>query len=96
MRLMMTIKIPVEHGNKAFADGSMQKAFEALMERLKPEAAYFMMLDGQRAAVLFYEARDEFRIFEAHEPMLAAMGALIDETPALSWEDMARGFTDMR
>ncbi|MEZ5865021.1 MAG: hypothetical protein R3D25_13505 [Geminicoccaceae bacterium] len=59
MRLMMTIKIPVEHGNKAFADGSMQRVLQELIERLKPEACYFMMQGGLRTALLFYEAEDD-------------------------------------
>ena len=96
MRLMMTIKMPVEHGNKAFADGSMQQVLQELIDKLQPEACYFMMQDGLRTALLFYEAQDEFRILEAHEPRFATLGASIDETPALSWEDMQRGFADTR
>ncbi|MEE9588142.1 MAG: hypothetical protein V3V97_08990 [Hyphomicrobiaceae bacterium] len=95
MRIMMKIKIPVEKGNQAFADGSMQKAFEQLMERLKPEASYFYMEDGLRAATLICNVDEEYRFFEAHEPMFAALNALIDETPVLTWEDMATGFKDM-
>ena len=38
MRMMMTVKIPVEHGNRAIRDGSMQTAFDDLIAKLKPEA----------------------------------------------------------
>lgn len=92
MRLMMTIKIPVEHGNKAYADGSMQAAFDALIEKIKPEAMYFTMMDGLRCAIFIYELKgaDEYRLFEIHEPLFAAMGALVDERPVLSWQDMKK------
>ncbi len=97
MRLMMTIQIPVEHGNKSIADGSMTKAFESLFEKLKPEVAYFTMTDGLRTAIFVYELGEgeEYRLLEFHEPLFAAMGAMIDERPVLTWDDMAKGFADM-
>ena len=51
MRMIMTIRIPVEHGNRAIQDGSMTRAFENPFEILQPEAAYFSMLDGSRAVL---------------------------------------------
>ena len=92
MRLMMTIKIPVEHGNKASADGSLQRAFDDLIAKIKPEAMYFAMIDGLRAAIFVYELKDgeEYRLLEIHEPLFAAMGALIEEQPVLSWADMKK------
>ena len=95
MRLMMTIKIPVEHGNKAIRDGSMNQAFRNLYEKLKPEAAYFTMLDGHRAAVFVYQLEEEYKLLDLHEPLFAAMGALIDERPVLSWDDIERAFDEV-
>ncbi len=94
MRMMMTIKIPPEHGNLAMKDGSARQAFETLMETVKPEAAYFMMLDGQRAAILVYELDAAYKLLEIHEPLFAAMGALIDECPVLTWDDMTRAMEE--
>jgi hypothetical protein len=96
MRLMMTIKIPVEHGNRAISDGSMQTAFDNLIEKIQPEAMYFTMLDGLRAAIFFYELKDgeAYRLLEFHEPLFAAMGALIDEQPVLNWADMQKAMKD--
>jgi uncharacterized Fe-S cluster-containing protein len=96
MKLMMTIKIPVEHGNQAVKDGSMAKAFENLMDKIKPEAAYFSMLDGYRAAYLVYELDEQYKLLDLHEPMFAAMGALIDERPVLNWDDMGRAFAELQ
>ena len=96
MRLMMTIRIPVEHGNKAVQDGSMSKAFESLFEKLNPEATYFTMLDGLRGAIIIYEAEEQYKLLDFHEPMFAAMGALIDEQPVLNWDDMQRAFAELK
>lgn len=96
MRMMMKIKIPVEKGNQAFADGTMQQAFEKLIKRLKPEASYFYMENGLRAATIIYQVEEGYQIFETHEPLFAALNALIEDTPVLSWEDMTKGFSDMK
>ena len=92
MRMMMTVKIPVEHGNRAIQDGSMKTAFDTLIEKLKPEAMYFMMLDGMRAAVFVYDLKDgeSYRLFGFHEPLFAAVGALIEEQPVLTWDDLQK------
>lgn len=95
MRMMMTIKIPVEHGNRAIQDGSMKAAFDTLMEKLQPEATYFMMLDGMRAAIFVYRLKDgeEYRLLGIHEPLFAAVGALIEVQPVLTWDDMQKAMT---
>lgn len=94
MRLMMTIKIPVEHGNKAIQDGSMNRAFQNLYEKLNPEAAYFTMLDGHRAAIFVYQLEEEYKLLGFHEPLFAAMGAMIDERPVLNWDDIERALDE--
>jgi len=46
MRMMLKFTLPVEKGNEAFHDGSLGKAVETMMNKLKPEAAYFAPLEG--------------------------------------------------
>ena len=95
MRMMMTIRIPVEHGNRAVQDGSMTKAFESLFEKLKPEATYFSMLDGLRAAFIIYELDEQYKLLDFHEPLFAAMGAMVDDRPVLNWDDMQQAFAEL-
>ena len=47
MRTMLRFRVPVERSNQAIKDGSLKKTLQSLMERLKPEAAYFSPLDGR-------------------------------------------------
>jgi hypothetical protein len=39
--MMLKFTLPVERGNAAFHDGSLGRALESIMNKLKPEAAYF-------------------------------------------------------
>ena len=55
MRVMLKFTLPVEKGNQAFNDGSLGKTMELVMNKLKPEAAYFATLDGKRGGMLFLD-----------------------------------------
>jgi len=91
MRLMLRFTIPVERGNEAAADGSIGKAIEQLLEACKAEAAYFTVIDGERAGYVFFEETDQARLTQLNEPMFAALDAHIDIVPALTLEDLKRG-----
>ncbi len=49
-----------------------------------------------RCAYVFYDIKDNYRFLEIHEPLFASMGALIYDAPALTWDDMARGWADLQ
>jgi hypothetical protein len=91
MRLMLKFTIPVERGNEAAADGSLGKAIEALLERTKPEAAYFSLDQGERGGVIFFEETDPANLTKINEPFFAAVDAAIDIVPVLTIEDLRRG-----
>jgi hypothetical protein len=94
--MMLKIKIPPESGNRAVKDGTMAKAFESLNAKIKPEAVYFSMEDGMRCAFFFYDVAEEYQFLEIHEPLFAAMGALVYDAPALTWDDMAKGWQHLQ
>jgi hypothetical protein len=54
--------MPVEAANAAIADRRLGKALSAALERLKPEAAYFTTIDGDRGVV----PRVRFTGFKRH------------------------------
>ena len=58
MRMMLRWTVPVERGNQAIKDGTLARTIQALLEELKPEAAYFWPENGKRAgdAELFLQS----------------------------------------
>src|SRR5215217_288701 len=50
MRFMITCRIPVEKGNELLKNGTLGPTVQSIMEDLKPEAAYFVDVDGARGA----------------------------------------------
>lgn len=88
MRLMLRFTIPVEKGNEAAANGSMSQAIKDLVERLKPEAAFFHLDDGQRAGTIFFEETDQTQMAAINEPLFASLNAKIDIQPAVSLDEL--------
>ena len=91
MRFMLKFTIPVERGNAAAKDGTIEKAIDALIANTKAEAAYFMVSDGKRAGLVFFEESDPKRLAEINEPFFAAVDASIDIVPVLSHAELDRG-----
>ena len=91
MRTMMRITIPVEAGNRAIADGTLQKTLEATMERLKPEAAYFIATGGERSALLFFDLADASDIPPIAEPIFRNLNASVEFSPVMNAEDLQAG-----
>lgn len=93
MRLMMKFTIPVERGNEAARDGAMGRAIENLVKATNAEAAYFTVIDGERAGYIFFEETDQARLPQFNEPMFAALDASITIVPALTLDDLKRGLS---
>ena len=58
MRMMLKFTLPVEKGNAAFRDGSLARVLESIMNKLKPEAAYFAPFKSKRGAMVFFNLTD--------------------------------------
>jgi len=96
MRLMLRFTIPVERGNEAARDGTLGKAIDTLLERTKPEAAYFMMDGGERAGLIVFETDDQAVLPTLNEPMFAALDAAIEIIPCLNADDLRRGLANIK
>ena len=91
MRMMLKVSIPVEHGNRAFNDGSLQKAMEITLEALKPEAAYHLAYEGKRTSLIFFDLADPSLIPSLAEPVFQALGASVDLFPVMTTEELGKG-----
>jgi hypothetical protein len=91
MRTMMRITMAVEAGNRAFADGSLQRTIQGLMERLKPESAYFFPDEGKRSAQFVFDLQDTAQIPALVEPLFSGLNAEVRLTPVMNAEDLRKG-----
>lgn len=95
MRMMLRAVVDTESGNRAMADGTAQKTIQETVERLQPEALYFVGEDGQRSLWAVIDMADSARLPEIAEP-LYQLGARVTLTPCMSLEDLQRGLAALR
>jgi hypothetical protein len=93
MRLMLKFEIPTDDANNAAAlDGSMAAGLQEILEMAQPEAAYFSILHGQRYVCLIINETDQARLMQYNEKLFQLFRAKVYYGPALTAEDLARGF----
>lgn len=90
MRMMMRLTMPVEKGNEAINSGAWDKILDHIIATLKPEAAYFHLDDGRRAATFIYEAENAEEMAVINEPIFQALNASIDQQPVLTAADLGK------
>ena len=90
MRFLLKAEWPVETGNAAMKDGSLPKTLAAILEDLKPEAAYFLASNGKRTAILIVEMQDTSQIPTLAEPWFLAFRASLEIVPVMVPDDLKK------
>ena len=88
MRMMLRWTVPVERGNEAVKDGSLARTFEALLEQLKPEAAYFWAENGERAGMMIFDMADPTQIPQIAEQLFMNADAAVEFVPVMNADDL--------
>jgi len=91
MRMMLRFTVPIEKGNQAFKDGSLGRTLESMMNKLKPEAAYFAPSDGNRGGMMFFDLAEPSQIVEVAEPLFSNLNAAIELVPVMNGDDLRKG-----
>ena len=92
IRMMLKVQMPVEAGNDAIKAGRQGKIFEALIKKIKPEAAYFSQENGLRTAYFVYMVHNTTDFAAIHEPLIQGLGARVYDLPALTWNELKQSF----
>ncbi|MDT0380390.1 hypothetical protein RM572_16670 [Streptomyces sp. DSM 42041] len=91
MRMLLKARLRTEQGNRAIQSGEMEKTLLALLEDLKPEAAYFVPDEGKRCALIFFDMEDSWELPRITEPFFMEYDAEVSIQPAMNVEDAQRG-----
>jgi hypothetical protein len=95
MRFMITCRIPVEKGNELVKNGTLGPTVQSIMEDLKPEAAYFVDVDGARGAQIVVDMKEASQIPPLVEPLMLALGAEIEVHPVMVLEDLGKATPEL-
>ena len=94
MRFLIRARIPAEPGNKMVQDTGFMTKLEEYINKVKPEASYFMPIDGQRsmAFIVNIERNDQI---PAIAEQLFQWGATVDVIPVMNFDDLKRGLQNI-
>jgi len=91
MRTLLKATMDVIASNKAIQDGSLPKIMQATMDRLKPEATYFLATDGCRSCLMVFDMKDASEIPSIAEPFFMNFNAKVEFCPVMNAEDLQKG-----
>jgi hypothetical protein len=94
MRMMLRIWMPVESGNAGVKDGSLPRTLQGIIEKLKPEAAYFFPDQGKRAALYVFNMQDATQLPSLVEPLFLGLNAEVKLTPVMNADDLQKGLAE--
>jgi hypothetical protein len=91
VRVLMTVQIDTDKGNKAIKDKTLPTILKSVFDRVKPEAAYFGSEDGLRTGFVVFDLKEPSDIPSIAEPFFQELGAKIAFVPVMNFEDVQAG-----
>jgi hypothetical protein len=77
-------------------DPNFLKKLEDYMNKVRPEVAYFMPVDGHRAAAFIVNIQSNDQVPTIVEPLFQWMGANVDVIPVMNFDDLKKGLSQNR
>lgn len=96
MRVMLRAHLDTQISNEALKDGTLPKIVESMMERLKPEAAYFGPGEGGRTCTFVFDMQDSSMMPPIVEPLFEGLGARVEIQPVMNSEDLRKGLAALQ
>ena len=91
MRFLIRARIPTEPGNKTIQDPNFLTRLEEYMNKVKPEAAYFMPIEGHRAGAFIVHVESNEQIPAIVEPLFQWWDANVDVIPVMTFDELKKG-----
>jgi hypothetical protein len=91
MRMMLTVRIGAQAGNRAIKDGSLPRIMESFIRDFKPESAYFTTGNGDRTAYFVVDVPDAASMPPIAEPFFMGLDAGVDWKPVMTPKDLHEG-----
>ncbi|NGO15490.1 hypothetical protein G5C60_49945 [Streptomyces sp. HC44] len=95
MRVMLRATLDTEKSSEAIKAGRLPDVIKGVMDKIKPEAAYFMPNEGQRSCVFVFDMQDSSELPVLAEPFFLQLGARIEVSPVMNLDDLQKGLSGL-
>ncbi len=93
MRMMLKAQLDTAAATKAMQEGRMPTVMQSIMEKLRPEAAYFGPDNGHRTAFIIFQMDDPSQLPAISEPFFTEFNARVEVFPVMNRDDLERGMS---
>ncbi|MFC4466199.1 DUF3303 family protein [Streptomyces xiangluensis] len=93
MRVMLKATLDTEKSSEAIRQGKLPELIKGTMDRIKPEAAYFLPDEGQRSCVFVFDMQDSSDLPPLAEPFFMELGAKVEVRPVMNLDDLQAGLS---
>ena len=94
MRMLLNVRFPAEPFNTLVRKGEAGKLLRSILEELKPEAVYFTLDRGQRAAILVVDLANPSDVPRLVEPFFLPFNADCRFSVVMSSDDLKNAGLD--
>lgn len=91
--MMLKAQMDTAAATKAMQEGRMPTVMQSIMEKLKPEAAYFGPDNGHRTAFIIFQMDDPSQLPAISEPFFTEFNARVEVFPVMNRDDLERGMS---
>jgi hypothetical protein len=95
MRVMLKATLDTEKANEVIHSGKLQELIKSVLEKTKPEAAYFGPVDGRRTCFLIFDMKDSSELPPTGEPFFSDLNAEVEVSPIMNLEDLQKGLSQL-
>lgn len=96
MRVMLRATMETHAANELIKSGGLPGLMKSIMDRVKPEAAYFGPMEGQRCAMMVFDMTDSSQLPPIAEPFFEKLGAKIEVFPVMNADDLQKGLAAIK
>lgn len=91
MRTLLKVILDVNASNNAIVDGTLPNIIRDTTERIRPEASYFLTLDGCRSCIMVFDLKDPSEIPLIAEPFFLNLNAKVEFSPVMNADELQKG-----
>jgi hypothetical protein len=77
-------------------DPNFLKKLEDYMNKVRPEVAYFMPVDGHRTAAFIVNIQSNDQVPTIVEPLFQWMGDNVEVIPIMNFDELKKGISENR